>query len=59
MDPTPTVELVYDLHAIPASSAPVSEWYTLQDGTITGIEAYFDARPFVHMFTQTPGAQPS
>ena len=44
------VAIVYDLHTIPVPTAAVSEWYTLRDGKITAIEAYFDARPFAHMF---------
>ena len=28
------------------ADAPVAEWYTLEDGKIRAISAYFDARPF-------------
>lgn len=28
------------------ADAPVAEWYTLKDGKISAVRAYFDARPF-------------
>lgn len=31
----------------PVARAPVAEWYTVRDGKITELRAYFDARPFV------------
>ena len=30
----------------PVAKAPVAEWYTVRDGKITQLRAYFDARPF-------------
>ena len=30
----------------PVARAPVAEWYTLRDGRIAEVRAYFDARPF-------------
>jgi limonene-1,2-epoxide hydrolase len=30
----------------PVAVAPVAEWYTVHDGKITHLRAYFDARPF-------------
>ena len=30
----------------PMAKAPVAEWYTVSGGKITGLRAYFDARPF-------------
>jgi limonene-1,2-epoxide hydrolase len=35
----------------PVAVAPVAEWYTIRDGKITQLRAYFDARPFAR-----PGA---
>ena len=31
----------------PVARAPVAEWYTVKDGKIAELRAYFDARPFV------------
>ena len=42
--------VIYDLHTLPVSDAPVAEWYTVRDGKISSIEAFFDARPFAAMF---------
>jgi ketosteroid isomerase-like protein len=44
------VSVVYDLHTGPVGTAPVAEWYTVRDGRIASIEAFFDARPFAPMF---------
>jgi ketosteroid isomerase-like protein len=44
------VSVVYDLHTGPVGTAPVAEWYTVRDGKIATIEAFFDARPFAPMF---------
>jgi ketosteroid isomerase-like protein len=30
----------------PVARAPVAEWYTVRDGRIAELRAYFDARPF-------------
>jgi limonene-1,2-epoxide hydrolase len=30
----------------PVAIAPVAEWYTVRDGKIVTLRAYFDARPF-------------
>jgi hypothetical protein len=30
----------------PVAKAPVAEWYTVTDGLIAQLRAYFDARPF-------------
>jgi limonene-1,2-epoxide hydrolase len=30
----------------PVAKAPVAEWYTVKDGRIAEVRAYFDARPF-------------
>ena len=30
----------------PMAKAPVAEWYTIRDGKIAQVRAYFDARPF-------------
>ena len=30
----------------PAAKSPVAEWYTVRDGKIVQLRAYFDARPF-------------
>ena len=32
----------------PIAVAPVAEWYTVRDGKITELHAYFDARPFAN-----------
>jgi ketosteroid isomerase-like protein len=44
------VAVVYDLHTVPVETAPVAEWYTLRNGKIASIQAFFDARPFAAMF---------
>jgi ketosteroid isomerase-like protein len=46
------VAVIYDLHTVPIESAPVAEWYTLRDGKIESIQAFFDARPFAALFEQ-------
>ena len=39
--------VVYDLKTItPAGDVPVAEWYHVEDGTISMIRVFFDARPF-------------
>jgi ketosteroid isomerase-like protein len=40
------VVVIYDLHTVPIATAPVAEWYTVQDGKIASMHAFFDARPF-------------
>jgi ketosteroid isomerase-like protein len=30
----------------PVANAPVAEWYTVRDGRVVQLRAYFDARPF-------------
>ena len=37
---------VFYLLDTPVAKAPVAEWYTVRDGKITRLRAYFDARPF-------------
>jgi ketosteroid isomerase-like protein len=44
--------VIYDLHTVPVATAPVAEWYTVRDGKIASMEAFFDARPFAAMFEQ-------
>ncbi len=40
--------VIYDLQTVtPASAAPVAEWYHVENGTISMIRVFFDARPFV------------
>jgi ketosteroid isomerase-like protein len=46
--------VIYDLHTLPVPDAPVAEWYTVRDGKIAAIQAFFDARPFAAMFEQQP-----
>ena len=48
------VSVIYDLHTVPVPSSPVAEWYTVRDGKITSVRAFFDARPFAAMFDQQP-----
>jgi ketosteroid isomerase-like protein len=44
------VVVIYDLHTVPIPTAPVAEWYTVRDGKIASMQAFFDARPFAAMF---------
>jgi ketosteroid isomerase-like protein len=44
--------VIYDLHTVPIPTAPVAEWYTVRDGKIASLQAFFDARPFAAMFEQ-------
>ena len=44
--------VIYDLHTVPVPTAPVAEWYTVRDGKIASMQAFFDARPFAAMFEQ-------
>lgn len=37
---------VFYLLDTPVAKAPVAEWYTVRDGKIVQLRAYFDARPF-------------
>jgi hypothetical protein len=46
------VSVIYDLQTIPVPNAPVAEWYTVRDGKIASMQAFFDARPFAAMFEQ-------
>jgi len=46
------VAVVYDLHTGPVPTAPVAEWYRVEQGKIVSMEAFFDARPFAAMFEQ-------
>lgn len=39
------VGVFYILKTVVAD-APVAEWYTVEDGKISAVSAYFDARPF-------------
>jgi ketosteroid isomerase-like protein len=48
------VAVIYDLHTVPIPNAPVAEWYTVRDGKIASMRAFFDARPFAAMFEQQP-----
>jgi len=41
------VAVFYDMHtSTPAGTAPIVEWYSVHEGRISMIRAYFDARPF-------------
>ena len=46
------VAVFYILKTVVAD-APVAEWYTVEDGKISAINVYFDARPFA----RPPGAR--
>ncbi len=46
------VSVIYDLHTVPIPNAAVAEWYTVRDGKIASMQAFFDARPFAAMFEQ-------
>jgi len=46
------VAVIYDLHTVPIPTAAVAEWYTVRDGKIASMQAFFDARPFAAMFEQ-------
>ena len=46
------VVVIYDLHTVPIPTAAVAEWYTVRDGKIASMQAFFDARPFAAMFEQ-------
>ena len=46
------VSVIYDLHTVPVPTAPIAEWYTVRDGKIASVQAFFDARPFAAMFEQ-------
>ena len=46
------VVVIYDLHTVPIPTAPVAEWYTVRDGKVASMQAFFDARPFAAMFEQ-------
>ena len=48
------VAVIYDLHTVPVETARIAEWYTVRDGRIASIQAFFDARPFAAMFEQPP-----
>lgn len=37
---------VFYLLDTPMAKAPVAEWYTVRDGKVVQLRAYFDARPF-------------
>ena len=45
--------VIYDLHTAPIPTAAVAEWYTVRDGKIASMQAFFDARPFAPMFEQS------
>jgi ketosteroid isomerase-like protein len=49
------VVVIYDLHTVPIPTAPVAEWYTIRDGKVASMQAFFDARPFAAMVAQEPG----
>ena len=40
------VAVVYDLYTGAVPTAPVAEWYRVEQGKIASMEAFFDARPF-------------
>jgi ketosteroid isomerase-like protein len=44
--------VIYDLHTMPVPDAPVAEWYTVREGKIASMQAFFDARPFAALFEQ-------
>jgi ketosteroid isomerase-like protein len=46
--------VIYDLHTVPVPTARVAEWYTVRDGKIASMQAFFDARPFAAMFEKPP-----
>ena len=46
------VAVIYDLHTAPVPSARIAEWYTVRDGKIASIQAFFDARPFAPIFEE-------
>lgn len=37
---------VFYILSTPVAKAPVAEWYTVRDGRVVKLRAYFDARPF-------------
>ena len=39
---------VFYLLKTPVADAPVAEWYTVSEGKIVHLRAYFDARPFAN-----------
>jgi ketosteroid isomerase-like protein len=47
--------VIYDLHTVPVPTAPVAEWYTVRDGKIASLQAFFDARPFAALFEHASG----
>ena len=47
---------VFYLLKTPVADAPVGEWYTVRDGKIVHLRAYFDARPFAN--APRPGGKP-
>jgi ketosteroid isomerase-like protein len=47
------VSVIYDLHTAAIETAPVAEWYTVREGRIASVRAFFDARPFAAMFSQS------
>lgn len=47
--------VIYDLHTVAIPTAPVAEWYTVRDGKIASLQAFFDARPFAAMFEKPQG----
>jgi len=48
------VAVIYDLHTVPVPDSRVAEWYTVREGKIATVEAFFDARPFAAMFERQP-----
>jgi limonene-1,2-epoxide hydrolase len=52
------VAVFYILKTVVAD-APVAEWYTVEDGKITAIRAYFDARPFAAAGGGSGGGAPA
>lgn len=40
---------VFFLLKTPVADAPVAEWYTVREGKIVRLRAYFDARPFANL----------
>jgi ketosteroid isomerase-like protein len=47
---------VFYLLKTPVADAPVAEWYTVRNGKISQLRAYFDARPFANL--PQPGKKP-
>jgi len=48
----PDVCIIYDFVTnTPAGTVPIAEWFHVENGKISSIQAIFDARPFAAMMT--------